>query len=53
MLFQADPSAYLAVAPNGDLLVQFAPDNLVYPNISVIVNWQRLLRPASSSAVMR
>jgi hypothetical protein len=44
MLFQADPLAYLAVAPDGDLLVQYAPDNRVYPNLTVIVNWQQLLK---------
>jgi hypothetical protein len=49
MLFQADPLAYLAVAPDGDLLVEFVPDSRVYPNLSVIVNWQRLLRSPSKT----
>jgi Tol biopolymer transport system component len=43
ILLQTDPQAYFAIAPDGDLVVQYAPDNLRHPNISVIVHWQRLL----------
>ena len=43
MLFQTDPNAYFAVTSEDDIVVQYVPDNLRHPNISVIVHWQRLL----------